>query len=101
MGDGLMVAFTSLSRALACAVAMQQAIERHNRRVDTDALSVRIGLSTGEVTEEDDDYFGDPVIEAARLCALALGGQILATEMVKAIARHHATRESSPWATWC
>jgi class 3 adenylate cyclase len=93
LGDGLMVAFTSLSRALACAVAMQQAIERHNRRVDTDALSVRIGLSTGEVTEQDGDYFGDPVIEAARLCALALGGQILATEMVKAMAGRHATQE--------
>jgi class 3 adenylate cyclase len=81
LGDGLMVAFTSLSRALACAVAMQQAIERHNRRGDTASLSVRIGMSTGEVTEEDEDYFGDPVIEAARLCALAQGGQILATEM--------------------
>ena len=34
LGDGLMVTFSSLSRALACAVGMQQAIERHNRRAE-------------------------------------------------------------------
>jgi len=31
-GDGLMLMFTSPSRALACAVAIQQGIERHNFR---------------------------------------------------------------------
>ena len=93
LGDGLMVAFTSLSRALACAVAMQQAVERHNRRDERTPLSVRIGMSAGEATEEDGDYFGDPVVEAARLCAKAEGGQILATEMVKAMAGRQATQE--------
>ncbi len=93
LGDGLMVAFTSLSRALACAVAMQQAIERHNQRGDVAALAVRIGISTGEATEEDGDFFGDPVVEAARLCAAADGGQILATEVVRLMAGRHATQE--------
>jgi class 3 adenylate cyclase/tetratricopeptide (TPR) repeat protein len=93
LGDGLMVAFTSPSRALACAVGMQQAIERHNRRDDQTPLSVRIGMSMGEATEEDGDYFGEPVIEASRLCAKAEGGQILAAEMVKAMAGRHATQE--------
>ena len=46
LGDGLMVAFSSLSRALACAVAMQQAVERRNRR-SPNALAIRVGLSTG------------------------------------------------------
>jgi class 3 adenylate cyclase/tetratricopeptide (TPR) repeat protein len=93
LGDGLMVVFTSLSRALACGVAMQQAIERHNRRDEGAALSVRIGISVGEATEDDGDYFGTPVIEASRLCAKADGGQILAAEMVKAMAGGHATQE--------
>ncbi len=93
LGDGVMVTFTSMSRALACAVGMQQAIERHNRRGDTAPLSVRIGMSAGEATEEDGDYFGDPVIEASRLCARADGGQILATDMVRAMAGRHATQE--------
>jgi hypothetical protein len=50
LGDGLMVAFSSPSRALACAVAMQQGIQRHNRRAEL-PLTVRIGIAGGEVTE--------------------------------------------------
>lgn len=96
LGDGLMVAFTSLSRALACAVAMQQSIDRHNRRTDGEPLAVRIGISAGEATEDDGDYFGDPVIEASRLCSQAVGGQILATEMVRALVGRHATQTFVP-----
>src|SRR5579862_3357016 len=44
LGDGLMVVFTSPSRAVACAVGMQQALERHNRRAEP-SLFVRIGIS--------------------------------------------------------
>ena len=66
LGDGLMVAFTSASSALVCAVAMQQGVERGNRDRGR-PIGLRVGLSGGEVTFEDDDYFGDPVVEAARL----------------------------------
>ena len=47
---------------------------------------IRIGISVGEATLEDDDYFGDPVVEAARLCAAADGGQILVADVVRALA---------------
>src|SRR4051794_6695245 len=40
----------------------------------------------GEVTAEDDDYFGDPVIEAARLCAACEAGHILAADVVRTMA---------------
>jgi class 3 adenylate cyclase/DNA polymerase III delta prime subunit len=92
LGDGLMVVFSSPSRALMCAVEMQQAIDRNNRRSDT-PLSIRIGLSTGEATEDDGDFFGDPVVEAARLCAKAQGGQILATELLRLTVGRHAAHE--------
>lgn len=92
LGDGLMVAFSSQSRALAGAVGMQQAIERHNRRAEA-RLAIRVGLSTGEATREDGDYFGEPVTEAARLCAHAEGGQILTTAITRVMAGRHATQE--------
>ena len=68
LGDGLMVVFPIASAALSCAVAMQQAVDRDNRNAIR-VLDSRVGISAGEVTREADDYFGEPVIEAARLCA--------------------------------
>ena len=68
LSDGLMVVFGSAWPALACAVAMQQGVQRDNRNRER-SVGLRVGLSGGEVTREDDDYFGDPVIEAARLFA--------------------------------
>ena len=57
LGDGLMVVFASASAALGCAVSMQQGIERddHGRE---HAVGLRVGLSGGEVTREDDDTSG-------------------------------------------
>ncbi|MGH8974531.1 MAG: ATP-binding protein [Acidimicrobiia bacterium] len=86
LGDGIMATFTGASDALAAAVAIQQAIGRHNRS-SAAPLEVRIGISAGDVVAEGDDYFGTPVIEAARLCGAAAGGQILASEMVRWLAR--------------
>ena len=85
LGDGLMVAFPVASSALSCAVAMQRGVEAHGRRSD-EPLAIRIGVSAGEVTREEDDYFGDAVIEAARLCARAESGQILVAQLVQAMA---------------
>lgn len=91
LGDGLMVVYSSPSRALAGAVGMQQAIERHNR-TGGEPMSIRVGISTGETTEEDGDYFGDPVVEAARLCNAAHGGQILAAELVRLLVGRRASQ---------
>ncbi len=85
LGDGLMAVFGSASAALACAVAMQQGVERDNRDCDH-SVGLRVGLSGGEVSRENDDYFGDPVVEAARLCATCESGQVLATDVVRAMA---------------
>ena len=85
LGDGIMVAFSASSTALTCAVAMQQAVELQNRS-DQHELGLRVGISGGEVTREAEDFFGDPVIEAARLCAKAEGGQILASQFVQLMA---------------
>ena len=86
LGDGLMVVFPSLTAGLDGCVAMQQAIERHNSRAD-EPLGVRVGFSAGDATEEDGDYFGDPVVEAARLCAKCEAGQIITTQLISLNAR--------------
>ena len=87
LGDGVMATFSGASDAVRAAVGIQQAIDRHNRSGVAGApLPVRIGISAGDVTIEDGDCFGTPVIEAARLCAVAAGGQILVSEVVRWLA---------------
>jgi class 3 adenylate cyclase/tetratricopeptide (TPR) repeat protein len=95
LGDGLMVVFATASAALSCAVAMQQGIERDNRGRER-SVGLRVGLSVGEASLEEGDYFGDPVIEAARLCATCEGGQILAADVVRAIAGRRSRHACSP-----
>jgi class 3 adenylate cyclase len=80
-GDGLMVAFASAADAVACAVDMQRGLA-DLRRSDGRVPGTRIGLSVGEATLEDDDWYGPPVVEAARLCALAEADQILTSALV-------------------
>jgi len=92
LGDGLMVVFSSASAALSCSVAMQQAVERDNRAREQ-AVGLRVGLSGGEVSRDDDDYFGDPVVEAARLCALCESGQVLAADVVRLTAGRRSRHE--------
>ena len=94
MGDGLMAVFDSASAALACGVAMQQGVEVDNREGGL-AVGLRVGLSQGEVSGEGGDFFGDPVVEAARLCATCEGGQVLAAHVVRLMAgrrNHHQCR---------
>lgn len=85
LGDGVMVAFASASAALACAVSMQQGVDLDNRRQQR-SNGLRIGVSAGEVVRDDCDYFGDCVVEAARLCGMCEGGQVLAADVVRLMA---------------
>src|SRR2546430_17060315 len=68
LGDGLMVAFGAASDAVACAVTMQQAVQRQNRR-GRDPLAMRGGVAVGGATPGESDYFGRPGIRASRRLA--------------------------------
>jgi class 3 adenylate cyclase len=85
LGDGIMAVFESVGDGLACAVTMQRAIDRHNRRRPDRQLSMRIGISVGETTVSGGDYFGAPVVEASRLCTQAAGGAIYVSDLVRAL----------------
>jgi len=85
LGDGLMVVFSSVLDALTSAVAMQQAVHRHNQGEPEKQLSVRIGLHAGEPIRDEEDYFGTPVVIAKRLCDGAQGGQIIASQLVRGL----------------
>ena len=86
IGDAIMVSYRGATDALAGAVAMQRAVERSNRQLDGRRLTMRVGVSAGDATFEDGDWFGTPVVEAARLCGEAEGNQILVSDLVRALA---------------
>ena len=86
IGDAVMASYASAADALHGAVEMQRAVDRRNRRASGQDLHVRIGVSAGDATFEDDDWFGTPVVEASRLCSAAASDQILISDLVGALA---------------
>jgi class 3 adenylate cyclase len=77
-GDGFFAAFASAAAGVACAVAIQRALRDH-RAATGFAIAVRIGLHTADANRREDDYSGMGVHVAARVAALAVGGEIVVT----------------------
>ena len=96
----------SAAKALDCAIAIQGALAARTDRVgaplgdgggavgaaprggagettSAEPILVRIGLHSGEVIKEGEDFFGRNVIMAARVASQAKGGEILASAIVK------------------
>jgi len=92
-GDGFFVAFDSARSGVDCAISIQRALIDHRASAGF-ALSVRIGLHTAEANRRGDDYSGTAVHVAARVAALAQGGEILAT--VETLAESGNVRASDP-----
>ncbi len=82
-GDGFMFVFDDVGEALIAAIEMQRALAAYNTEHDV-TLSVRMGVHTGEVIRKEDRIVGREVHVAARISAIAGGGQILASGNVRA-----------------
>jgi len=80
-GDGFMAAFGSPEQAVRTAIAVQRAFESGRRKGRAPVL-VRIGIHHGDVVHRDNDIFGRNVAQAARVAALAEGGEILVSRAV-------------------
>src|SRR3954468_6882580 len=92
LGDGYMAVFDSAADAITAAVELQIRVREQNRRRDAE-VGLRVGVSTGDVHMTDDDYFGTPVVEAARLCTVAEGGDIIVSEVVRLLAGSRASAQ--------
>jgi predicted ATPase/class 3 adenylate cyclase len=76
VGDAFCAAFATPQAALAAALAAQQRLGAEPWPTSR-PVRVRMGLHTGVCEERDNDYFGPAVNRAARLEAVAHGGQVL------------------------
>ena len=85
-GDGFMIAFAGASKALRCALRIQQAFEEHAEAHPEEPIHVRMGMHTGEALREADDFLGRTVIIASRIADEAKGGEILVSALLKELA---------------
>ena len=75
IGDGLMLSFPSAESAVLAALELVE--------VPPGPLRLRAGVHTGEAAVTADDLIGHDVNVAARVAAVARGGQVLATVAVR------------------
>lgn len=81
-GDGFMVVFSQPSQGVRAAFGIQESLSGGRGRLRRTQLKVRIGVHVGAVVSRDGDYFGRNVALAARVAALAAGGETLASAAV-------------------
>ncbi|MDJ0955926.1 MAG: adenylate/guanylate cyclase domain-containing protein [Arenicellales bacterium] len=75
-GDGFHAVFNGPARGIRCGLAIQEATNRIG-------LSVRVGMHTGECELRSNQIEGVAVHIAARVAALARGGEVLVSQTVK------------------
>lgn len=83
LGDGVLMVFARNDDALEAVIEMQRS---HSERIKTwpenTRMRLQVGMSRGEVIEQDADFFGDAVNLASRLSDLSGPEQILGTDSV-------------------
>jgi class 3 adenylate cyclase len=94
-GDGFFVGFDSPEAALGCAVAIQRRLAEH-RRQHGFAPQVRVGVHASEAAQVGRNFRGKGVHEAARIAALAEGGEIVASAATVGTASPYAVSEPRP-----
>ncbi len=98
-GDGIMASFANPIGSVGAAIRIQRDLATHNHLNPDNPVNVRIGLNAGDAVREEDDFFGQTVQLAARICDKAESGQILITGSVRDLCKDNAFNllESGPF----
>jgi WD40 repeat protein/class 3 adenylate cyclase len=83
-GDAFFGAFAGAKQAVLCALEIQRALAAHEWPVGA-PVRVRIGIHTGHAVPAEGGYTGLAVHRAARICAAAVGGQVLVSQATQMI----------------
>ena len=100
-GDGVMAVFDGAVDAVSAGATMMQAAAGLTRRSAGDTTGphvvLRVGVQTGDpVVGDDGRFFGMSVVVAARLCAVAQPGQLLVSDLVRALVAPRGGFEFEP-----
>ena len=88
VGDAFCAAFQHAPTALAVAVAIQRSLA-DEPWPDVTPIRVRMALHSGSCEERGGDYFGPVVNRAARLEAVAHGGQVVISRLTSELVGEH------------
>jgi class 3 adenylate cyclase/pimeloyl-ACP methyl ester carboxylesterase len=83
LGDGILATFAAASQAIAAALSFEN-------EARTIGLSLHVGVHAGDVMREQDNIFGGAVNIVARISALSAPGEVLVSDVVRALARTSA-----------
>ena len=83
-GDGIMAAFGSVTAALGCSAGLHIEIARLGTGMAV-PLAMRVGVAAGEVTSDNADFFGMPVVLASRLCDACAEGEVLVSDLTRSL----------------
>ena len=84
-GDSFFAECESADEAVGCSVAAQRALAGHDWPGGM-PIRVRMGLHSGEPTPHENNYIGMDVHRAARIAAVAHGGQVVLSEATRLLA---------------
>ena len=81
--EGFMASFTSVAKSIKCAKKIQADFKEFNSKTSGTKILLSIGLSTGYPVSNNEDFFGDTILLAKRLCEIAGEGGILFSSSFK------------------
>jgi branched-chain amino acid transport system substrate-binding protein len=87
-GDEALCVFPSARQAIRAAIELQRRFRERAGGEPAIPLGVGMGLDAGEAVPTEGGYRGGALNLAARLCSIALPGQILASEAIVHMAQH-------------
>ncbi len=79
IGVGFIISFTSAAKAILCALAIQKDMQND----DAETLGFKMGINGGEPIEKSNKLFGDTILFANHLCAIAGNLQIAVASPIK------------------
>ena len=84
-GDSFYVVFTNTGSAVSCAAAILRGAEAYSRDHPDRPMRIGVGIHAGEPVAHEGQFVGTAVIVAARLAQNAKAGELLVTEVVRAL----------------
>ncbi|MEX1269286.1 MAG: nickel-binding protein [Balneolaceae bacterium] len=81
--DHVVISFTSVTKAVECALEIQRKLEKYLAQTNGIKLQACIGLSAGEPVTEHPNFFGEAFQLARRLCYIADSRRIMLSSKVR------------------